>query len=400
MRRGSRKNRLLDLYLGTPLLNLLASVHRRRKWHADWTKVYRIGVLCSPALGDTLLLSAALADLRAFVDSNIPHPVEIVHLCTPPNLAASELLPGLDRRVLIDLTRPPATVRQIRAERFDLLLDFTSWQRLTAFYTLASGARFTAGFRTPGQHRSRGYDLTVEHRADRHEVENFRALLHAFGTSTTHPTQIVLPPTGQSLPSGDLVVFHLWASGQRSWLREWPEDRWLALAGRLARPGTLFLLTGAPSDLSRTEPFLTRMHAAGFRAEAFTGTDGFRSLAHLLGRARVVVSVNTGVMHLAAIAGAPTVAINGPNRNSRWGPSGPRALGVEAPGPGCGYLHLGFNFNGQATDCMERISVEIVAEAVELVTAPGARTEFGVLALPPAPGSHTSFAAESARASV
>jgi hypothetical protein len=52
------------------------------------------------------------------------------------------------------------------------------------------------------------------------------------------------------------------------------------------------------------------------------------------------------------------------------GPIGPRAIGVESPGKGCGYLPLGFNFDGQATDCMERITVDRVWEAVELVTAP------------------------------
>ncbi len=384
MRRGSQKNRLLDLYVGTPLLNLLATPRRRHRWHADWSRIQRIGILCSPALGDTLLLSAALTDLRTFADRAAPG-VELVHLCTPPNLAASELLPGLDRRILIDLASPIATVRRIRAEQFDLLLDFSSWQRLTAFYTLVSGARFTAGFRTAGQHRGRGYDLTVEHRADRHEVDNFRSLLGALCIPTGAPTQIVLPPEPAALPAGDLVVLHLWASGQRAWLREWPEDRWLELARRLAHPETLFLLTGSPADLARTEPFLARMHASGLHAQAFTGTDGFRSLVHLLRRARVVISVNTGVMHLAAIAGVPTVSINGPNRNGRWGPSGPRALGVEAPGPGCGYLHLGFNFDGQSTDCMKRISVELVADAVAEVTAPGIRTSFGVLAIPHLP---------------
>ena len=97
------------------------------------------------------------------------------------------------------------------------------------------------------------------------------------------------------------------------------------------------------------------------------GEDGFVSLARLLRRARVVVSVNTGVMHLAAILGTPTVSINGPNRNGRWGPIGPRAIGVEAPGEGCGYLHLGFNFDGEATDCMKRITVDMVADAAERV---------------------------------
>jgi ADP-heptose:LPS heptosyltransferase len=95
------------------------------------------------------------------------------------------------------------------------------------------------------------------------------------------------------------------------------------------------------------------------------------TLAHVLRRARLVVSVNTGVMHLAAIAGARVVAINGPNRNGRWGPVGRRAVGVEAPGEGCGYLHLGFNFDGQATDCMERTTVEMVYEAAMKLMAEG-----------------------------
>ena len=97
--------------------------------------------------------------------------------------------------------------------------------------------------------------------------------------------------------------------------------------------------------------------------------DGFRTLTHVLRRARLLVSVNTGVMHLAAIAAAPVIAINGPNRNGRWGPVGPLAVGVEAPGEGCGYLHLGFNFDGQPTDCMERISVDQVFAAAQQLLA-------------------------------
>jgi ADP-heptose:LPS heptosyltransferase len=165
------------------------------------------------------------------------------------------------------------------------------------------------------------------------------------------------------------VAFHLWASGTRSWLREWPEDRWIALARQLARAETVFAITGAPGDRERIEPFLGRMAAAGLKAVPFIGTDGFASLAHLLLRARVGVSVNTGVMHLAAIVGAPTVSINGPNRNGRWGPVGRYAVGVESPGEGCGFLHLGFDFDGKATDCMERITVEMVVAAAHEVIA-------------------------------
>ncbi len=328
--------------------------------------VKRVGVMCSPALGDTLLFSGALRDARRHFGDR----VTIVHFCMRQNLAAAELLDA-DRYVVVDLTNPAATIKQMRAEQLDVLLDFSSWQRLTAFYTMMSGARFTAGFRTAGMYRSRGYDRTVVHRDDRHEVENFRALLEGVGIWANLPPKVRIPEAVGPEPLSDvkdLVVFHLWASGQRSWLREWPQQRWLELAQRLAGPETVFAVTGAPADLPRTEPFVAKMQAAGLDARAFVGTDGFKSLARMLMRARVVVSVNTGVMHLAAIVGAPTVSINGPNRNGRWGPIGPRAFGVEAPGEGCGYLHLGFNFDGQATDCMERITVDHVESAVELVT--------------------------------
>jgi ADP-heptose:LPS heptosyltransferase len=366
MQRGKKKNRLLDYWVGTPLLNLLATFRRR---HTPPANPQKIAVLCSPALGDTLLFSAALQDLRAAFPSS-----HITHICMKQNLAAAEIIPGADARLLIDLTQPPATLKTLRAQRFDALLDFSSWQRLTAFYSMLSGAKYTVGFETPTQHRSRGYDRTVLHTPDRHEVDNFRALLAGSGLTppipTTHqPAIAVPPPTTPPIPNEpDIVCLHLWASGQRSWLREWPEDRWIALARRLARPETLFLITGAPSDLSRTTPFVEKMRSAGLRCDPFVSPDGFLTLTHVLRRARLVVSVNTGVMHLAAIAGAPTLAINGPNRNGRWGPIGPQAIGVEAPGEGCGYLHLGFNFDNNPTDCMQRTTVDQVYAAILTLT--------------------------------
>ena len=370
MQRGRKRNRQMDVYVGTPLLNLLATFHRRRQPPAS---VRKLGVMCSPALGDTLLFSGALLDLRAA----FPH-AEIVHVCMKQNLAAAEILAGADRRLVISLTDPAATIRAMRAERFDVLLDFTSWQRLTAFYTLMAGAGYTVGFRSLGQRRSRGYDRVEPHRDDRHEVMNFRALLEGCGltppVAVGHaPAIAVEPPAAPPFADErDVVALHLWASGQRSWLREWPEERWIELAQRLARPETLFLVTGAPSDLPRSEPFVAKMRAAGLRCEAFVSPDGFRTLAEVLRRTRLTVSVNTGVMHLAAIAGARVIAINGPNRNGRWGPVGPRAVGVEAPGEGCGYLHLGFNFDGNPTDCMERTTVEQVYRAcVDLLAATG-----------------------------
>jgi heptosyltransferase III len=365
MQRGRRSNRILDYWVGTPLLNVLATFHRR---HSAPEKIQKIGVMCSPALGDTLLFSGPLQDLR----SAFPQ-AHITHVCMRQNLAAAEIVPGADARLLIDLTKPWPSIRNLRAQRFDVLLDFTSWQRLTAFYTLMSAAKFTVGFRTPGQNRSRGYDRKVEHRNVCHELENFRSLLQASGLAMgSHAPAIAVEAIADPPFAGkcDLVVLHPWASGQRSWLREWPEERWLELALRLAEENTLFVVTGARTDAPRMEPFVNALQASGLRAEAFVSPDGLRTLTHVLRQARLVVSVNTGVMHLAAIAGAPVVGLSGPTSNLRWGPLGPRAVGLQALGADCGYLNLGFESNGQATDCMERISVdEVVTSAQRLMAA-------------------------------
>jgi heptosyltransferase-3 len=238
---------------------------------------------------------------------------------------------------------------------------------------MLSGARYTVGFQTAGMHRSPGYDRTVEHRADRHEVDNFRALLkqglEIRDKGLESAPAVVVGPVAEVPFAGerDVVVLHLWASGQRSWLREWPQERWVELARRLAGPETLFVVTGAPSDGVRMGLFVELLCAAGLRAEPFVSPDGFRSLTHLLRRARVVVSVNTGVMHLAAIAGAPTVSLNGPTAEHRWGARGLCCANVQPADGSGGYLHLGFEFKGAPEDVIERIGIDQVVEACEMV---------------------------------
>ena len=359
MQRGSRTNRLLDYYVGIPLLNLLATFRPKRPLPEG---PIRIGVLCSPALGDTLLFSAVLLDLRAHYPE-----AHITHFCMKQNLAAAEIIFGADERLPIDLTNPKAAIGLLRAESLDALFDFSSWQRLTAFFALLSGARFTAGFRSPGQIRGRGYDVAVLHRRDQHELENFRDVLRALAIPATHEPAVSLPePATPPLPGeDDLVALHLWASGNRSHLREWPQTNWLALAAQIARPGTLFVVTGAPSDQPRMQPFVAALQKQGLRATAYTSPDGFVSLAQVLRRARLLVSVNTGVMHLAAILGTPTLSLNGPTAGHRWGPWGPRVANVAPLDGSGGFLHLGFEFDGQPEDTMQRITVAQAVEAAQ-----------------------------------
>jgi heptosyltransferase III len=359
MKRGKALNRALDFYLGIPVLNLLTSIRRPGKYPVD---PRRIGLLFNPALGDTLLGSAAVQDIRALFPK-----ATLVMFAAKSNVSAAILLPAIDSIEVLPITRPLKSISILRQSKLDLMLDFTAWQRLTAMYSLLSGARYTVGFERKQQHRHRGYDRTVPHLGNCHELENIRRLTRSLGSQSHHEPRLSVPggPLPQSVLEGRrIVVFHAWASGSQCWQREWPVESWAHLAQRLMVPGRVFLLTGSLADEDRCDALRQLLAAHGTPAEVLVGRDGLGQIARVLAHAELLVSVNTGIMHLGAILGVPTVSINGPTAPHRWGAVGPRVANVcPADGSG-GFLDLGFEFGGHSEHTMENILVEDVLRAI------------------------------------
>jgi heptosyltransferase-3 len=377
LKKGSTTNRALDRYIGIPVLYTTALFKARLQRPPHFQ---RIGILASPTMGDTLLSSAAVLDIR----HNHPD-AEILYFAFEENLAAAKLLPAVDEIVCVRVGNILHTLRSMRNRKLDILFDLTPWQRLTAFYTAMSGAAARIGFRSPRQYRHWHYDIAAEHSRAVHELENYRSLLRAAGLRTSKEPALRLPDS-PTLPLGhdrQLVVFHPWANGDHAALREWPDDRWVALATGLKGANTRFLITGAPSERSRSEQLAQRLAAAGVRAEPFVSADGLAGVARLLAGCALVVSINTGIMHLAAIVGAPTIALNGPTATHRWGPIGPRVLAVEPHEGARGFLNFGFEFAGNPADCMHQIRVEDVIQAVHKVAprlVPSAATSIAATA--------------------
>ena len=346
--RGNRAARWLDRSASPALW--ASSLFRRPRPRPP--EIARLGILKTNAIGDTILLSAVIRDLRRA----LPH-TQIVLFVGPANAAAAGLVDGV-KVVALPLTRPPRAMRAVRAERVDVMLDFGAWPRLNAVLAATSGARYTVGFRTSGQGRHYCYDLGVDHSAAVHELENYRALARAFGVESTSLPAFE-PTASTELPAGPYVVFHLWPGGYRSELKEWPWASWRELADRVGQNGTMIVLTGAPADRERTGAV-----AADLGGVNAAGDYTFTQLVDVLAGSECVVSVNTGVMHLAAAAGAPTVGLNGPTAAHRWGPLGARAASVNSSYAGCGFLNLGSEYRGHREDCMAGISVDDVVAAM------------------------------------
>ena len=105
----------------------------------------------------------------------------------------------------------------------------------------------------------------------------------------------------------------------------------------------------------------------GRLVQALTGTPcgpPIRGLLGLLDGADAVVSVNTGVMHVAAALGRPTVGLSGPTDPARWGPYGAHTRSVSPSGGRHSYLHLGHEYPRDATSPMHHLAVDQVEAAL------------------------------------
>ena len=356
--RGNSLLRRTDRLVGVPLVFLLGLLRRRRRLPS---RPASVGLLKTSAIGDTVLLSAVVADLRRALPDT-----RLVFFAGADNAGLLSSVDGLDERVTLPVGRPLSAITALRRHRVDVLLDFGSWPRIDAVLAACSGSGCTVGFRTEGQKRHYAHDVVVEHLDSVHELDNYRRLLAAIGVEPGSPP--ALSPPG-AWPVDELprpyAVLHLFAGGYRSELREWPDARWRELAGKLDARGFGVVLTGAEHERERAEAFAASCELPFGRLVDLAGRLSLTDLLDVVAGSALVVSVNTGLMHIAGAAGVPTVALNGPTSERRWGPVGEASVSVNSRYHGCGFLNLGGEYRGRREDCMDGIPIEDVLAAVD-----------------------------------
>ena len=107
--------------------------------------------------------------------------------------------------------------------------------------------------------------------------------------------------------------------------KSWPADRWGQLVEKLkAEPrfdGWRFMAVGGPGDRPPATPAL---EAAGARGVDFVGKGDILASAAAIDRATLFVGNDSGLMHVSAAAGRPTLGLFGPTEWWLYGPWGPR----------------------------------------------------------------------------
>ncbi|HEU0028945.1 MAG TPA: lipopolysaccharide heptosyltransferase II [Ktedonobacterales bacterium] len=126
----------------------------------------------------------------------------------------------------------------------------------------------------------------------------------------------------KQVPSGAIIALH--AGARNGQAKRWPARHWATLARRLASDlGALVVLTGAPNEAPLAGD-IERM--AGVLLLNLCGKTSLPQLKALLAQSDLVISGDSGPMHIACAVGAPVIALHGPTDPEISGPSAPDAL--------------------------------------------------------------------------
>jgi heptosyltransferase III len=262
------------------------------------------------------------------------------------------LVPGLERLIVVHKRRWalhwPPLFAAVAARRWDLVVDL----RGSALAWLL-----------------RARERRVKAKGDEHE-HRVRQLGRLFDLDPPPGPVLWTGPEHEDaaaalVPSGSQVLAIGPAANWRG--KEWRALRFAELALRLTAPGGVLpgarvAVLAAGHERPQAQPVIEAI-PDGRRIDLVGRTD-LLTAAAVLRRCALFIGNDTGLMHIAAAAGAPTLGLFGPSPSRQYAPWGPRAGFVASAEPR--EAMFGPGFDHRTTDTlMDGLSVDAAAAAAE-----------------------------------
>ena len=274
--------------------------------------------------------------------------------------------------------RDPASVRTLLRERgFDLAL--IPGDNRHSWLAQAMGARWIVAF---GGDRPAHKNWLIDELRSYPETpgawfDMVAGLVEGKPPAAFKPADWTLPPATEfALPEAPYCVLHVGASSR---LKLWEPERWRVLAAHLRARGQRIAWSAG-----RGEEALVEACAPVAADLVSAGRLDLAQLWHLLRGAELLVSPDTGVAHLARVAGTPAIALFGPGSallagaGEFWRDSRYRALTV-APFP-CRDQHVLFKREIAWIQVCKRTTAECAEprcmQAIAVATVTAACDEF------------------------
>ena len=288
-------------------------------------------------IGDFVRCHSVVKLLRA---KNPDRPIDIVSstLCAP----LADYMPGVRRAIVVDLPRGKLGLA-LQRKLASLLQDEKYGQAIVmsrkwkaALPPWLAGIPLRTGF--AGEFR---FGLLNDVRLGESKLPRMIDQMGALALPKDAPIPADWPLPELKIPSEEIGA---WAA-QRGLAEEkhpivtlspgavgagkaWPARHYAELAGALTAVGVSVWVLGGPNETPIAKEIVA---AGGNRVRDLTGTD-LRNAILALAAADAAVTNDSGLMHVSAAVGTPTIAIFGPTSPWHWKPLNPLAAVLEPPG--------------------------------------------------------------------
>ena len=153
-------------------------------------------------------------------------------------------------------------------------------------------------------------------------------------------------------------------------MKRWPKEKFAALISQLmniqANGSTVkIVIPGSLPDVPLANEIIA---LAGCRPLILAGKTNLRQLCAFMRRANLVISADSGPLHIASSVGAKTIALFGPTRPEVTGPRGNNTTVILHHEVGCNRASC-YYLDCPSNICMQAITVEEVAAEVKKILA-------------------------------
>jgi lipopolysaccharide heptosyltransferase I len=273
-------------------------------------------------------------------------------------------------------------LRELRDTSYDLVIDFQALLKSSIWIALARGQR-KAGYGPGLRHDERSY-LVLNERVpvvdpNAHAIERNLRLLEGLGFPRL-PVRYDFPLLPETDAEAARLLAGLGLEGPAPFvainaMTRWPTKNWMpegfaAVVDELATRKAPCVFTGAGGDRVALDAIAAAMRTTPRRLD---GRTSLKTLAAVFRRARVVLSTDTGPMHIAVAVGTPVVALFGPTSPGYTGPYGDGHV-VLRTGLTCSpcYQKVCRTREYETHACMRRIQAsEVVTAVIEALSRHG-----------------------------
>jgi ADP-heptose:LPS heptosyltransferase len=208
--------------------------------------------------------------------------------------------------------------------RYDVVIDTEQWHRLSAVLVRLVRSVVKIGFDT--NERRRMFSHTVPYSHDDYEALSFAHLLGSLGIAEEEVNREApfLQIPDADAESADVFLkshgekpFVVIFPGASITERRWDRERFSLVAKRLSESGYRVVVVGGRED--RKDGDMIACAGGGLN---LAGMTTLAETAAVIARSRLLISGDSGVLHLAVGLDIPTVSLFGPGIAKKWAPSG------------------------------------------------------------------------------